>query len=134
MEKSLFLSRDMREYYKGTTIFCGKLIQTISRMKVKFNLTDQELLEITYFLALPDAKSHAYKLRNKRSQYLFLHTFTELDVMLKLERGNHYFRVPAKRGLIFESTLELTIVENKTQICHRFTLVEFARKNNIHDV
>ena len=118
MGKSLFSCKDMREFYKGTTIFGGKMIQTISRMKIKFNLTDQELLEIVYFLALPEAESYVYKLRNKRSQYLFLHTFTELDVMLKLERGNHYFRVPAKRGLIFESSLELTIVENKTQIRH----------------
>ena len=116
MEKSLFSSRDMKEFYKGTTLFGGRMIQTISRMKMKFNLTEQELLEITYFLVLPNAKSHVYKLRNKRSQYLFLHTFTELDVKLQLEGGNHYFRVPAKRGLIFESTLELTIVENKTQI------------------
>ena len=95
---------------------------------------EQELLEIVYFLAIPEAENYVYKLRNKSSQYIFLNTFTELDVKLKLEGGNHYFRVPAKRGLIFESTRELTIVENKTQIRHRFTVVEFARKSNIHDV
>ena len=134
MEKFSFSSRDMKEYYKGTTLFGSRMIQTISRMKMKFNLTEQELLEITYFLALPNAKSHVYKIRNKRSQYLFLHAFTELDVLLKLERGIHYFRVPPKRGLILKSSLELTIVENMTNVRHRFTIVEFARKNNINDV
>ena len=74
----------MREFYTANTIFGGKMIQTISQMKMKFKLTEQELLEIFYFVALPDAKESTYKLHNKNSEYIFLHTFTELDVSLRL--------------------------------------------------
>ena len=90
----------MREFYTANTIFGGKMIQTVSQMKMKFQLRQQELLEIFYFVALPGADESIYNPHNKNSEYIFLHTFTEMDVSLRLEGGDHYFRVPAKKGLI----------------------------------
>ena len=61
-------------------------------------------------------------------------TFTQMDIILKLEEGDHYFKVPARQGLIFTATLNLRIVANKTDMQHRFVMVELARKSQLDDV
>ena len=57
-----------------------------------------------------------------------------MDVILRLEGGDHYFRVQARKGLILKATLNLTIVANKIEIQHRFVMVELARKGQLNNV
>ena len=85
-------------------------------------------------MALPGAEESTYKLHHNNSEYVFMLTFTQMDVILKLEEGDHYFIVPARRGLIFKANLNLCIVANKTDMQHRFVMVELARKSQLDEV
>ena len=87
-----------------------------------------------YFVALPGAKELEYKPQNENCVYTFIHTFTEMDFILKLEGEEHYFKVPAKTGLILRAKLKLNIVPNNTKVQHRYVTVELARKDNLCEV
>ena len=92
-------------------------------MKVKFQLDQQEVEEIHFYMALPGAEESTYELHCSNSEYVFMLTYTQMDVILKLAEGDHFFKVPARRGLIFKSNLRLRIVANKTDMQHRFVMV-----------
>ena len=134
MKKSVFSSRNFREFYTVNNIMGSKLVEITAHLKMKFGLSDQELLDIYYYVALPKAGELVYALRNENCQHIFLLTFTEMDVNLLLGDGVHYFRLPSKTGLILKTPFGIEIVENRTKIQHRFMIFELARKAQIKDV
>ena len=134
LRKSSYSSTDMKDYLNANTPFGGKMIQALAQMKVKFQLDQQEVLEIYYYMASTGAQESKYELRHNDSEYVFMLTFTQMDVILELTEGDHYFIIPARQGLIFKANLHLRIVENPTDAQHRFVIVELARRSQLEDV
>ena len=67
-------------------------------------------------------------------EYLVLYSFTDMDVIMNLEAGEHYVKIAARTGLILKATIKLIIVENNTEVQHRYVMVELARKGQLNDV
>ena len=128
MKQSSFSNKDMMDYYTAKTVFGSKMISTVEAMKLKYRLRQKDVFEIYYNVALPGPKELEYTPHCDNCEYTFIHTFTEMDFILKLKGGDHYFKVPARSGLILIPKLKLTIVENNTKVQHRYVTVEFARK------
>ena len=114
-------------------MFGSKMISTVEAMKLKYRLRKEEVFGVYYFVALPGAKELEYKPQNENFEYTFIHTFTEMYFILKLKGGEHYFKVPAKTGLILKAKLKLNIVANNTKVQHRYVTVELAQKSNLCD-
>ena len=96
LRKSSYSSTDMKDYLNASNPFGGKMIQTLAQMKAKFQLEQQEVLEIYYYMASTGAQESKYELRHNDSEYVFMLTFTQMDVILELGEGNHYFIIPAR--------------------------------------
>ena len=60
MKKSLFSSKDMREFYVEKTGFGNKMISTVEAMKRKFRLRQEDAAEIYYWVALPGTKDQEH--------------------------------------------------------------------------
>ena len=113
----------MKEHYGQKSQFGNKMMSTVESMKSKFRLRHEEVAEIYYWLALPGTEIQDYKPQCDRCEYTFIHTFTEMDFILKLDEGDHYFKVPARSGLVLTNRLKLIIVENNTKVQHRYATV-----------
>ena len=57
-----------------------------------------------------------------------------MDFILSVAGGKHYFKVPAKTGLIFKATMTLVTVANHTDVQHRYVTVELTKKGSLTDV
>ena len=57
-----------------------------------------------------------------------------MDVIVKLKAGEHDFKIAARTGLVFKATTKLIIVENNTEVQHRWVMVELAQKGQLNEV
>ena len=128
MKKHVLSSKNMWEHYGQKSQFGNKMMSTVESMKSKFRLRHEEVAEIYYWLALPGTERQDYKPQCDRCEYTFIHTFTEMDFILKLAKGDHYFKVPARSGLLITKNMRLITVENNTRKQHRYVTVELAKK------
>ena len=70
LRNSSYSSTDMKDYLNANNPFCGKMIQVLTQMKVKFQLDQQEVLEIYYYMASTGAQESKYELRHNDSEYV----------------------------------------------------------------
>ena len=118
----------MREFYTEKTAFGNKMILTVDAMKFKYRLRQKDVAAIYYGVALPGTKDQEYTPQCENCEYNFIHNFTEMDFILKLVEGDHYFKVPARSGLMITNNMRLIIMENNTRMQHRYVTVELVKK------